>query len=418
MKKLSVLALVLIAVIIGGCETIVAPPEVVDYTPSHQLGKIAIKATTSNTNHDLNANGQIDVPYGTVLILEAVPVDTSLHIVNWQWQFPDGSASGKYAMYTTKAAPGSVIPIKLIGIDSKNVSYESTASINISWNITGNNLVVLMSAKMESNGSGTIVFAISKERIKRLAPPPYFIKGTVNSWTKFNIPDADSAYTFIGGVLVSDPNGLYVKVTVNHMPGNQQFGFGKIDSHGAELWENFQGSPYVDSTNYTLLKYNLSSNAIVTPGGTTQPNNAVSPGLLGDQGEKWVFNLTPDDPKITLFVNNFLPFSAIKPFMSFMDSSGRYVNNISETAVTGFPNAGLIQVNYSALPMNKMVALKFGKDISYPTSYSDTTMSKSSFYNQEYRDIRFVLVPVLGKSSDGKNVKKISIRPAIKGIDY
>lgn len=419
-RVLHVLSIVIL-VVFWGCETIIAPPETIDQPPSTVDGKIMIKVTTAlNGNDDLNTTaGQIYVPHNTVLILEAGVVNPAIKIVTWSWKFPDSSASGPITIYKPKVGPGNSVTIKLTGVDDQNKSYETNVVINVTWNIVGNDLVLLLSTKMETDGSGTVTFALSTERIKKQAPPPYFVKGTINNWNRVFISDSDTSYSLVNGLLVKDQKGFYLKVVVNHKPGNHQFGLGKmIDNNTKELWEEFKGSPYVDSTNWTLMKYNLSSAGVVTPGGKVPTNTSSLPGLIGDTGNDWVINLTPNNPKLNMFINNFASFSAIYPFISLLDTGGKYSRNIVEVSVNGFPTAGSVELSYSDLPVNRMIALKIGTDIiNHPDIYADDIMRKSIFYNEEHGDIRFVLCPpVLAKSSGSGG--QFTIRKAVKGIDY
>lgn len=430
MKKFSSVALsvliVIMAFVVSGCETLVAPPETTEPVSSNINGKILIKASLSSGQKLTSSNGQIEVPYNTAVVFEAETADTTIKIAGWQWGFPDGQAAGKYAVYTIKDPPGNTLSIRLTGISASNVSYQALVTVVVAWNINGNDLVINLSTTMEANNSCTVVFALSTERLKKQASGNYFVKGTINQWNRDNISGNDTAYSIVGGVLVPDSKGFYLKLTVNQELGDQQFGLGKMIGSN-EIWEDFKGSPYVDSTNWTLLKYNLSvsgGKVILTPKGSGLPpiiTPIAEPGLVGDQGEKWVVRLTPNsNDSLGIFINHFIQFSTIHPFVSFRDADGRYIRNVAESAVTGFNTAGRISIHAS----DTLIAFKFGTNIYQPTTYSDSTMRLSGFYNSEFGDIRFVLITVPTTPTSVSSVSRVSqalkfkIRPAVKGTDY
>lgn len=421
MKKfVHIIALFLIVAFLAGCETVVAPPETPNSPPSTD-GKLLMKLSADGGQTNLLSSGQqVDIAYHTTLLIEGLTADTSLHIKTWQWQFPDGTASGKYAVYTPSVGAGSSIQIKLIGIDYNNVSHEVIITVNVIWNITGTGLVFLASVTPQNDGTGTLIFYFCKERImKFLTLPGYFIKGTVNNWVRTYIPNTDTSYSLINGIFTPDAKGFYVKATLNHAPGNHKLGLGKMKNSTDELWENFQGSPYADSTDWTIVKYNLSTTWAVTPGGSGTVNPPTMPGIIGDQGTPWIIGLTPSNPKIDLFINNLVSVSSIHPFVAFRGDDARYMNNVAQVSVSGFPTAGMVQVNYATLPSNRLVAFKIGSDlVNFPSTYNDTLMRKSKFYNEEYGDIRFVICPPTLAKSNGNNPNGWTVRSAVKGVDF
>ena len=423
MKKLQFFCVLSIfaAIFLIGCETIVAPPET-QPNPTPSNGQVAMKITSGSSQSVLLTGGQIDVPPSTGLVLEAATVDTSLKIKAWQWVFPNGSATGKFAAYTPTVGAGSSIQIQLIGTDYNNTPHQATVTVNVVWNINGTGLVYLSSVVMGTDGKGTLTFYLSKERIKnRTTLPGYFIKGSVNNWIKAYIPTADEGYSLVNGVFTPDSQGLYVKAIVNHSPGDYKFGLGKMIDATQELWEDFKGSPYADSTDWTILKYNLSSTGVVTPGGTVPINPPTLPGLIDDQGNPWVIVLTPNNPTIKIYVNNGVNFSSGHPFVAFRSAGGSYnTKNVAEVAVTGFPTAGSVQINYSDTLEKKMVAFKLGSDmVNYPSVYNTTLMKKSKlFYNDDFGDIRFIVCPPVLAKGNGSGSGQWTIRPVIKGVDY
>lgn len=413
---------VLFAFIIYGCETVVAPPETINPVPSSN-GQIMMKVTAAGSQSVLLSGGKIDIAVNTALVLEAATTDTSLLIKTWQWVLPNGSAFGKYAAYTPTVGAGSSIQIKLTGTDYNNQTHEVIITVNVIWNINGTNLVYLSSVVMGADGKGTITFYLSTERIKKqVSLQGYFIKGTVNNWIRAYVQNSDESYSLINGVFTPDPKGLYLKAVVNHSPGDHKFGLGKMKNATEELWEDFKGSPYTDSTDWTLLKYNLSSTGVVTPGGTGIVTPPSIPGLIDDQGNPWVIVLTPNNNIIKIYVNNGVNFTSGHPFVAFRSASGNYnTKNVAEVAVTGFPTAGSVQINYSDTLEKKMVAFKLGGDmVNYPSVYDTTLMKKSKlFYNEDFGDIRFIICPpVLAKSNGSNSSGQWTIRPVVKGIDY
>jgi len=400
MKKRIVLliSLIVLAIFTGCSEKILAPEENIPTQKSS--GQILMKISSSGEAIS-STEAIITLPSGKPIVFEAAAADGSSGWT-YKWLFADdgSTVTGKYAIHTYKLNPPSETTIKLTGTNSSNQSYDTTFAIRIAWATDGKDLIKVVGTGMRNDGLCADTIAISKDRLKHLPGSKYFIKGDVTSgnWTtRVDIAASDTNFSFENGRFITLPSsqtGRYVRVIINTQPGKHQFAFGKV-VNGVEVWEDFTGSSYVDpKINPGLI------NMVITNNGGISLSQITLPGLIGDTGENWVTSLTPETEKLNIFFNLFRPYADIKPFVTLIDSNGSVVKVLAQSPTPGYPNSGMLSVNYSDLPNKFTVTLKFGENINFPLQFSEY-MKYSIFYDPYYGEISFVVQKVLAKSSTG-----------------
>lgn len=395
MKKISaILFFAIFAMVFFGCEEIGVTPT---QTPAPRVYDNAIMIKAFNAT--LSNGTMVYVPWKTSIVLEGAISNPPIQIVNWRWEFGDGGyATGQRVVYKPGINPGDTMNVRLVATDDAGATHEAYITIKSTWNIMGDNLVVLLSSISNGNGTYThrILFAI-----ERGEPGSRFIRGTFTNWVR--TPLSDTLYSYNNGVYVPDTLGFYVKANIVATAGNHLFGIMRMNGSN-EIWDDFSGSPYADANNGTNLKFYQGEGGTITPGGA--PTVSV-PGDFGDNTSEWVTSMKSSNSGYIIFINNMVPFSSISPFVSFRNSSGGYGPAIAETAVSGFPNAG--QVTKTITP-GVMVALRLGPDISQPNVFNIPLMKKCGLWNEEYGDIRFVPIVLVGN--------KCLVRQAKKGVDF
>lgn len=344
-------------------------------------------------------------------VVNFLAVDNGLNITSWSWSFDGGQAlSGSqnaYEFYTL-----GLHWLHLVGFYGNNQQTSADIPIWIVEDISTIDPVRLISCQDLGAGVYSVTFGIAKERTRWISGTnTFFYTGNMTSpiWTTQIIPPADTSYNIAFGPppsytpsLVLPPIGdngyCYGLRNLNSVVGMYDLGTGKI-KNSQQLWLNFSGSAWVESSNPTMIKYKI------LPGGTVVPNVAPPtnlPGTIGDEGPNAVIRFDLGENAAIVYFHNSTVFNGSQ-FFKFYDEYNLGETPITQSSVAGFPYWGKCEIAYTAnsIQPSGLVVMKFGENISAPTAYNEN-MDLSMYYDPVFWNLRFFLKKVSALNKDGQ----------------
>jgi hypothetical protein len=240
-----------------------------------------------------------------------------------------------------------------------------------------------------TDGTWTVLFLFSKERIKSVTDTAFYYNGLVNNWgQKIRIPIADKNYVIgiDGKPQRTTDIGKYIGASVI-LKNRGLYNIALIDSTGN--WVDLSGSIFIRQEN-TGLAWFFFDDGVVTSSG----DNSTGENLPGATGDSYFrFEQTGDTitGKTTLYFKLDSTYTA-NAFAVQELSGGTYSTPLLLNSVDGFSDWGKIEISTSEL-IGEVSGFRYGPDKNYPTVFSKN-MTKSFSYDTYFKNIRFSLLNI------------------------
>lgn len=375
----KVLYFVVFAALLGSCQK----EEYVEQADPivTEDGDIGFVSSTMSSKSGF-INDTILVERGTKVEFQAM-ASGGLNIISWQWTFnDDGSHSADIApSHYFNLTAGAVSSITLLGVDASGISHTRTKPVKGVWTLDGQDGFLWISSTLVSGNLYNVVCIAHKRAMIDYTTGNYAFAGDMTSpaWTTQTVSVSDTNWNYVGGTLVAAGPGAvgkYVAIRFTATPGDHQLAIGKTNNTGGLNWSVFWG-PY----SITGSKVGM----IMATDGSVIPYTPITlPGDRGDEGRNAVVRTRLTDTSVIVYVNNNVALAGLTaPFVRFEDSTGVYQDVLTQTAVTGFPNWGQVEVKYNDFLMTGVLIFQFGSN-----AVVASNMSASSYFQTTYNNLK------------------------------
>lgn len=342
---------------------------------------------------------------------------TGVVIVSCTWYItePNGQQStigGKEIIYRFLSL-GRGGQIKVVGIDANNQTHQA---INPAWVVSDISQVdpvtFWISTLISPNVFG-INCAVNKRTATWNGTYGYTGNVTTPSWNLTTIAPADTNFILQNNILVplTTGNGTQVSlnpvITATSFPFLGQMALVKTNLNSVQIWANLTGSRWVNASNPTLIMFSMAADGTITPNATGSVNG---PGDLGDN----IVQVTMGTDSVTVYLNNDAP-ATNTPFYTRGNPDGTWNGPLSQGMVANYPNWGKLTLAYDSLPATGLLILRFGSNISIPTSLN-SNINQSGYWDGFSQSIRMIItkVQMMDKSGQAVPTRQLrSIRPVI-----
>ena len=354
-------------------------------------GLISIKVSTAAGNMTKSAtitmaNDTASVEKNMKTSLQASVVQSGLVISTWQWTFSidNYKTTGALVDYWFALDPGSKTMVTLIGIEPSGAAHITTKWIKSVYSLDGLPGIITVSKTALAGGMYSYVIAAHKKGMAGIKGN-YGYTGSVTSptWTVTPIAVVDTNYNYINGALVPAPAGdvgKYVAARIILYPAAYRIVFGRIDKTGSLIFAKPWGW-FPDGN------FNVSQNGDLT--GVAVVN---LPGVSGDEGIGAVVRKDILASSVVVYTKHASVFT--KGFAQLQNADGTWQAPLAETAVSGFPNWGKVEILYSAFPISQVLTFRFGSNIDSPGILD--AMYTSGYWDNMLQVLTMKIVVVTG----------------------
>ena len=351
-------------------------------------GLLSIKASTDNTLKSASMTLAGDTVYTEKFLRTTYQAELSspgLVIMTYQWTFAENNSkpTGSMVDFWHGLDPGSITSVTLIGIEQNGTAHTTTRPVKIVYSLDGMPGFILVSKTPVAGGMFSYVFAAHKKGMSGVKGAYGYTGTTISpNWTVMTIAPADTNFNYVGGALVAAASGdvgKYVAIRAILYPGEYEIHVGHIKD-GVLSWGNFWSF-------YKEGKFTSTSTGDITGITTTG-----LPGVSGDEGINAVVRKDVLGLSVVIYTRHATTFA--KGFIQLQYADGTWQTPIAETAVSGFPNWGKVEILYSSFPTPQILVFRFGPNTDVPGTMD--AMSSSSYWDETFQVLRMKIVPVNG----------------------
>lgn len=377
-----------------GCQKIEGPTDdtlkTTDVVITPKGDKVAVIDDTTRTEQSAPVSLKAEGPVGVT-------------ITTWNWSItePNGQVTnmtGQNVLYTfTSLGLGQ---ITATGTDNSGTLHTGNLWIQVMVDITEAQLVRLYSSTPIGGGVIQTQWAAVKKLWKFSGT--YGVIGSPTNWIASPLTPADTNWRIINGSLITvaaPENGKFIVPIVNinpaEYPTSYEMGIYKTNPSGNQIWGNFTGSPWVDPSNPSLIKFTvINASGTIVP--TSNPGNS-GPGEIGDN----YIQVSITSTKVTVYINNGTAFSGISPFYMIQNADGTWNNPTTQTAIPGFANWGKFEMTPAQIEvLGGVISFRYGNTISQPSIYN-ANMHSSGYYDGFNNSVRIIAEIITVNSNGG-----------------
>lgn len=331
-------------------------------------------------------SGTIYVQQGIVTGIKIESTDPAVDIVSAAWKVEGVNYEGTQVAHKFKSLGETIVSIAVKFSDGTKEDNQFIFNSVIDLSTTD---PVKYFVTDNEDGSWTVLFLFSKERLKTVSDTIFYYDGLVTDWEKKIIPSEDKSYVintngqaertsdigkYIGVSLVLKERGLY-NIALIYSETN---------------WTDLSGSSFIKEENPGLAWF-FFDNGIITPSGDN-PTGEILPGAAGDNYFR--FEQIGDNigGKTVLYFKLDGSFTADAFVVQELDG-GIYSEPKSLMPVSEeFPNWGKIEMPTVDL-VGKVSGFRYGPDLKNPEKFSEN-MKKSFFFDEFFQKLRFSLLNI------------------------
>jgi len=363
--------------VLTGCEFVDFDPEI----PDEEFVEVESKVILKSANGFNSTLGVIYVQQNVGIGLK-VEGKTSV-VESASWKIENSNYEG--VQVTHKFASLGEVQVTINAQFADGSSETRTFTIVSVFDISEADPVRAFSYN-NNDGTWTVLFLFSKERIRYATDSVFYYNGTVSDWKQQIIPTSDHNYIIDqnGNPQITQDVGKFIGVKVK-LVARGSYNIALI--HSGDNWTDFSGSAFVQD-NPGLVLFWFDGGEII-PKGNAYANNF--PGATGDN----YFRFTQIGDKVSgkaiLFFRLESDYTA-NAFVVREKNDGGYTNPIAMWPVNDFSDWGQIELPISELA-DKVCGFRYGPNKNNPEIYSGN-MKKSFFYDTFFKNLRLSIYKV------------------------
>lgn len=359
-----------------------APVEIIGTPLDDGLISIRVTVASDGFKSSLGDSDTVSTEKYLRTTYQAISVP-NVTIVNWQWTFNENNAksNGSTVEFWHSLDPGSITSVVLVGVEANGTAHIATKWVKIVYSLDGMPGFVMVSKTPVEGGSFNYLFAAHKKGMQGTKGPYGYTGNTMSpTWSIMPLAVTDTNYNFVSGALIAAPMGdigKYVAIRVTLAPGEYEIHVGHIVSSANLIWGNFWS--WFDNGKFTV-----NSN-----GDLTSLNSEGLPGASGDEGVNAVIRKDILFNSVIVYTKHTAAFT--KGFIQLQKADGTWLAPQAETAVSGSPNWGKVEILFPSFPIPQYLVFRFGSNIDTPYIFS-TNMPASGYWDNIFQVLKIKII--------------------------